>query len=98
MTCTFVRYPMEVHVTHSVIASQEKFPIFSHDRGGHGDFTEASGSPCVSVHSAENPSQPGKDFRLHKLHKMKPQMNTDRCFHLCSSVFICGFIHSGVSP
>src|SRR5947207_15845959 len=37
MTCTFVRYPMEVHVTHSVIASQEKFPIFSHDRGEHKD-------------------------------------------------------------
>ena len=81
------------------VTLQRRGVLFHH---GDTEGTEISqrhqGSPCVSAHSAENPSQPGKDFRLHKLHKMKPQMNTDRRFHLCSSVFICGCIHSGVSP
>src|SRR6266545_4327305 len=32
-------------------------------------------------------------FRPHRLHKMQPQMNADRC----SSVFICGFVYALVA-
>src|SRR5437763_14489245 len=77
MTCTFVRYPMEVHVTHSVIASQEKFRIFSRDRGERRGrpwertlpacsafLTPRTQDACAPKRTHKSLFQKAKDFRV----------------------------------